>query len=183
MGFYIKNKRVYMANRVIGIHISGVDIHFVGLTLEEDMILAYYLKSIKVNDENEIVEAINNTYHQDKEFFKDAIININIPRPDLLRVVKYEKDIIDEKEIIEWETSNYLEDPSSYYCNSAFLSYYLVIGCTTNPGDCEKFRLELEYFGVNVVYNPEFIAQGSIVKDLQNADMVLIVTDVFEFKV
>jgi len=50
----------------------------------------------------------------------------------------------------------------------------LVIGCTTNPGDCEKFRLELEYFGVNVVYNPEFIAQGSIVKDLQNADMVLI---------
>lgn len=50
----------------------------------------------------------------------------------------------------------------------------LVIGCTTNPGDCEKFRLELDYFGINVVYNPEFIAQGSIVRDLQNADMVLI---------
>lgn len=50
----------------------------------------------------------------------------------------------------------------------------LVIGCTTNPGDCEKFSLELEYFGINVVYNPEFIAQGTIVKDLQNADMVLI---------
>lgn len=60
----------------------------------------------------------------------------------------------------------------------------LVIGCTTNPGDCEKFSLELEYFGINVVYNPEFIAQGSIVKDLQNADMVLIGgadDDTFEF--
>jgi UDPglucose 6-dehydrogenase len=50
----------------------------------------------------------------------------------------------------------------------------LVIGCTTNPGDCEKFSAELDYYGVGVVYNPEFIAQGSIVKDLRNADMVLI---------
>tara|TARA_Y100000589_G_scaffold14893_1_gene12121 strand:+ start:11449 stop:12594 length:1146 start_codon:yes stop_codon:yes gene_type:complete len=50
----------------------------------------------------------------------------------------------------------------------------LVVGCTTNPGDCEKFSEELSYFGVNVVYNPEFIAQGTIVSDLQNADMVLI---------
>ena len=50
----------------------------------------------------------------------------------------------------------------------------LVIGCTTNPGDCEKFKEHLDYFGVNVVYNPEFIAQGSIIRDLQNADMVLI---------
>ena len=50
----------------------------------------------------------------------------------------------------------------------------LVIGCTTNPGDCEKFKEHLDYFGVSVVYNPEFIAQGTIVKDLQNADMVLI---------
>ena len=50
----------------------------------------------------------------------------------------------------------------------------LVIGCTTNPGDCAKFQEHLDYFGMNVVYNPEFIAQGSIVRDLQNADMVLI---------
>ena len=50
----------------------------------------------------------------------------------------------------------------------------LVVGCTTNPGDCEKFQEHLDYFGVSVVYNPEFIAQGTIVNDLQNADMVLI---------
>ena len=50
----------------------------------------------------------------------------------------------------------------------------LVIGCTTNPGDCFLFQKELESYGVNVFYNPEFIAQGSIIKDLQNADMVLI---------
>ena len=50
----------------------------------------------------------------------------------------------------------------------------LVVGCTTNPGDCEVFQRRLIDDGIDVYYNPEFIAQGSIVKDLQNADMVLI---------
>jgi nucleotide sugar dehydrogenase len=50
----------------------------------------------------------------------------------------------------------------------------LVIGCTTNPGDCTRFQEQLNSYGVNVVYNPEFIAQGSIIKDLTHADMVLL---------
>ena len=50
----------------------------------------------------------------------------------------------------------------------------LVIGCTTNPGDCDKFQSVLSEHGVDVYYNPEFIAQGSIIKDLRYADMVLI---------
>lgn len=49
-----------------------------------------------------------------------------------------------------------------------------VVGCTTNPGDCKLFQNKLESYGIDVFYNPEFIAQGSIIKDLQNADMVLI---------
>ena len=50
----------------------------------------------------------------------------------------------------------------------------LVVGCTTNPGDCDRFQKELDYFGGDVYYNPEWIAQGSIVKDLQKPDMILI---------
>jgi UDPglucose 6-dehydrogenase len=50
----------------------------------------------------------------------------------------------------------------------------LIVGCTTNPGDCERFQEQLRSYGVSVIYNPEFIAQGSIIKDLTNADMVLI---------
>ena len=50
----------------------------------------------------------------------------------------------------------------------------LVVGCTTNPGDCAKIQDVLRPRGVSVLYNPEFIAQGSIVNDLQRADMVLI---------
>ncbi len=50
----------------------------------------------------------------------------------------------------------------------------LVIGCTTNPGDCDDFQNHLRPYGVDVYYNPEFIAQGSIIKDLEHADMVLV---------
>ena len=50
----------------------------------------------------------------------------------------------------------------------------LVVGCTTNPGDCGRFQEQLKSYGVSVIYNPEFIAQGSIIKDLTHADMVLI---------
>ena len=49
-----------------------------------------------------------------------------------------------------------------------------VVGCTTNPGDCAKFQNELKDLDVDVFYNPEFIAQGTIIKDLRRADMVLI---------
>ena len=50
----------------------------------------------------------------------------------------------------------------------------LVVGCTTNPGDCDDFQKQLEDCDVDVFYNPESIAQGSIIRDLQRADMVLI---------
>jgi UDPglucose 6-dehydrogenase len=50
---------------------------------------------------------------------------------------------------------------------------YFVVGCTTNPGDCDKFAAELPS-NVKVFYNPEFIAQGSIINDLRTADMVLL---------
>jgi nucleotide sugar dehydrogenase len=59
-------------------------------------------------------------------------------------------------------------------CDFDLTDKILVVGCTTNPGDCARIQQELENRGVKVLYNPEFIAQGSIIRDLQQADMVLI---------
>ena len=59
-------------------------------------------------------------------------------------------------------------------CDFDIAGKVLVVGCTTNPGDCAKIQQELDSRGVKVLYNPEFIAQGSIIRDLQQADMVLI---------
>jgi nucleotide sugar dehydrogenase len=55
---------------------------------------------------------------------------------------------------------------------------YFVVGCTTNPGDCANFKKQLPS-NVKVFYNPEFIAQGSIINDLRTADMVLLGADPF----
>ena len=69
-------------------------------------------------------------------------------------------DVVSDIQKIGWKTS--------------LTGKSLVVGCTTNPGDCDTFQRRLSEEGVDVYYNPEFIAQGSIVKDLINADMVLI---------
>ena len=82
-----------------------------------------------------------------------------------------------------YDVSN-VEDVVSDFCRlgwrttgengSGLTGKSLVVGCTTNPGDCKTFQKRLADDGVDVYYNPEFIAQGSIIKDLQNADMVLV---------
>lgn len=50
----------------------------------------------------------------------------------------------------------------------------LVINCTTFPGYTDELQKRLESFNYFVSYNPEFIAQGSIIEDQINADNVLI---------
>jgi nucleotide sugar dehydrogenase len=49
----------------------------------------------------------------------------------------------------------------------------LVIGCTVMPYYCDSIQTKLFPFQIDVVYNPEFIAQGQIVSGLENADIVL----------
>ena len=71
-------------------------------------------------------------------------------------------DVVSDILKFGWENKNSLTGKS------------FIVGCTTNPGDCDRFQEKLSEVGMNVYYNPEFIAQGSIVKDLQTADMVLI---------
>jgi UDPglucose 6-dehydrogenase len=53
----------------------------------------------------------------------------------------------------------------------------LIVGCTTNPGDVEQVQKRLSMFSIQVAYNPEFIAQGEIVKGLEESDIVLIGTE------
>ena len=64
-----------------------------------------------------------------------------------------------------WDTTG---QNGSTICGKTF-----VVGCTTNPGDCKKWAKKLEDINIKVFYNPEFIAQGSIIKGLREADMVL----------
>ena len=51
---------------------------------------------------------------------------------------------------------------------------HLVMNCTTMPGYCEELGKRLEEYNWTVTYNPEFIAQGTIIRDQENPDMILI---------
>jgi len=50
----------------------------------------------------------------------------------------------------------------------------LIIGCTVTPGFCDELQAELNDYGYTVCYNPEFIAQGTIIRDQLSPDLVLI---------
>lgn len=51
---------------------------------------------------------------------------------------------------------------------------HIVIGSTVMPGYCDLIAKELEELKVSITYNPEFIAQGSIILDQQHPDQILI---------
>lgn len=50
----------------------------------------------------------------------------------------------------------------------------LIINCTTFPGYCDTLQAKLEDYNYKVSYNPEFIAQGTIIHDQTHCDNVLI---------
>ena len=50
----------------------------------------------------------------------------------------------------------------------------LVINCTTFPGYCDTLQQKLNDYNYFVSYNPEFIAQGTVIKDQLNCDSVII---------
>lgn len=50
----------------------------------------------------------------------------------------------------------------------------VVISCTTMPGFCKSLEEKVKGLNINIIYNPEFIAQGNIINGLKHADMVLI---------
>lgn len=51
---------------------------------------------------------------------------------------------------------------------------HLVVMCTTMPGYCDSIASELEALNYSLSYNPEFIAQGTVIRDQQYPDQILI---------
>jgi len=51
---------------------------------------------------------------------------------------------------------------------------YFIVCCTTMPEYCKQIQQKLQPLNYEVCYNPEFIAQGTILRDQAYPDMVLI---------
>jgi nucleotide sugar dehydrogenase len=51
---------------------------------------------------------------------------------------------------------------------------HIYIGCTTMPGYCDRLAADMQGTGLSISYNPEFIAQGTIIRDQLYPDQILI---------
>ena len=51
---------------------------------------------------------------------------------------------------------------------------HLIVCCTVMPGYCDSIKEKLNKLNYTVSYNPEFIAQGTILRDQSRPDMILI---------
>jgi UDPglucose 6-dehydrogenase len=80
-----------------------------------------------------------------------------------------------------YDTSSVFEVVNDFFSASKLeipiFNKKFIVGCTTNPGDVGQIQDRLSMFSIQVAYNPEFIAQGEIVKGLEQSDIVLIGTE------
>ena len=134
--------------------------------VRDDYVIGLNNRIIKTN-EPEVVELLD-----DARNFVAVLDNIEVIKQcDIIYTLVATPSLPDGSYDVSsvWQVINDIQS-----CDFPVHGKAFVVGCTTNPGDCENFQKQLDAFGVDVYYNPEFIAQGSIVKDLRNADMVLI---------
>jgi len=143
-----------------GYHVHGVDISesyvksisnntFVSL---EPQVNEYLQQATKFTVSTSIEDAVN---------FSDTIF-ILVATPTLSKSSRYDHSVIDK--IVDKLLS--IQKPKNIK--------QLIIGCTVMPGYTDSIALKLKDYNYEVSYNPEFIAQGSIIKNQLEPDMVLI---------
>ncbi len=151
-----------------GIEVWGSDI-------SEKYINELNNKTLKSNEpyiEEFLTESSNfySTTHNSEVIENTDIIFTFVPTPSLPSG-EYNHEYVE----------NVVESFEMMYNNGHDLSGKIfVIGCTTNPGYVDTITERLSKYGMDVCYNPEFIAQGDVVNGLKYADMVLIGTSSME---
>lgn len=127
-----------------------------------------YIKSLSDktfrSDEPQINELLSNseinfTTNYTEAFNHSPIIFLFVPTPS--------------KESGEYD-HQYIEQVATELEKEKAIFKTVLIGCTVMPGYCLSLQKRLSPLRINIVYNPSFIAQGSICNNLKNADIVLL---------
>lgn len=143
---------------------SGFIVH--GYDISEDRCILIKNRSLKTKEPD-----VENLLKLQKNLFIENSPKDVFDKCDLIFVViatpskengEYNHDYID----------NFIEDNIINYENNA--NKHLVINSTVMPGYIDSLNKKLNNKKWYVSYNPEFIAQGSIIKDQLSPDIVLI---------
>lgn len=137
-----------------------------GLDINQKYIDEINNKSLKSSEENVEVylkesKNFNATTNLNEVLNYSNIIFVIVSTPSLADG-SYDHSQVDElvKEIIKLGPQKEIKD--------------LIISSTTMPEYCDSVQEKLKNYNYIVSYNPEFIAQGTILKDQASPDMVLI---------
>lgn len=164
----MKNKKVSIIGigklgLCFGLNLSKVGYEVIGIDTRKS-----YIESLR-NNSFDSDEAYVNQYLNDYGFIYETDIKKSLESDVIFVVVgtpstndnKYDHSQIESviEELLKYNISERKD---------------IVINCTTFPGYCETLQRRLDGTNWKVSYNPEFIAQGTIIKNQQFCDMVLI---------
>lgn len=143
---------------------NGYDV--LGVDVNEEYVNSINNKTYKSSEENVESYLLNSKNFRATTSIKESInfsdiIFLLVATPSLENG-RYDHSQIDNvvNQLIELGVQNIRKD--------------LVVCCTTMPGYCDIVQEKLKDYNYVVSYNPEFIAQGTILKNQESPDMVLI---------
>lgn len=142
-----------------GYNILGVDVN-------KDYINSINTKTLKSSEEN-----VENFLTKSKNFLATTNLNDALKHSNILFVVvatpSLENGRYDHRQVDDLVKKLQEYGPSQDH-------KHLIICCTTMPEYCDSVQEKLKDYNYTVSYNPEFIAQGTILKNQEKPDMVLI---------
>ncbi len=135
-----------------------------------------YINSLKNKSFATVEPGINEYLKKSQEFYPTTNLDQVITKCDIIYCFVATPSLPDGS-YDHSSIDKVVEDLRTLAIDVDLSSKILVIGATVMPGYTKTVSSRLETTGVSVAYNPEFIAQGSILEGLKNADMILIGTD------
>lgn len=149
------------------LNLERVGYHVLGIDLNEDYVNQLNEKTFRSYEpelEDYLKQSINFNASTDYSIIANSDIDFIfciVPTPSL-------EDGTFSHEYIDQMTIELLKLPKPKN------KKHLIIASTTMPGFCNELESRLRDFNYSVNYNPEFIAQGTIIRDQQNPDQILI---------
>ena len=149
-----------------GLTLEKAGYNVLGVDINQDYVNTINNKDLKTDEEG-VEEALN----QAKNFRATTNLQEAVEHSDVLCVVvatpslkngRYDHSQVDS--LVENLLSLGVQKTNKHF----------VVCCTTMPGYCDTVSEKIKNYGYTVSYNPEFIAQGTILRDQARPDMVLI---------
>jgi nucleotide sugar dehydrogenase len=138
----------------------------VGIDLSQDYVDAINKKNLKSSEEN-----VENYLKNSKNFLASTSLQKALSHSNILFVVVSTPSLENGK-YDHYQIDSLVKDLKMFGKQAE--QKHLIICCTTMPEYCDTVQERLSEYNYIVSYNPEFIAQGTILKNQERPDMVLI---------